>query len=135
MNTTDRPTDEGAKGLGGILNSLALAIDKMPENKAERPPEDEFALIAIVKACYKTRKYLAVLKQNGRRLSTEEMEIAKSWRTAASMLGNYDSTLATRLNSKAGYWQEEETWSSEAVDEAQTSLDAIDRSVQSKENR
>ena len=111
------------------LGAVAAIIDRLPVDKKDRSPDDEFALIAIVKAYYKTKSCFDKLKVTETVPRSERQEIFKAWETAGMMFGKFDSTLPSRLGAKAGYWNDPVTWSQGNADQVQAGLELIDRAL------
>lgn len=132
VNDSQLLEENGTRAMSLMFRAVAEAISKISPVRAEREPEDGFALDAAKKAYLKTTNYFAALRNKGTLSRREEIDIAKSWEATASMLGKYDPSLKPRLSAKATYWHEDGKWSAENVERAVSELETVRLAIASR---
>ena len=73
-------------------------------------------------AVLETQVYAASLGRGSRVNRTKEIELVSKWRNAAEGFYTLDGALAERLQLKAEYWTEPESWTDQEVHDAGIAL-------------
>jgi hypothetical protein len=85
----------------------------------------EAAIKALQTAALQTNVYDASLSRGEARNPAREIELVSLWSSAASGFYRLDPQLAERLQLKAEYWTDPESWTPEQVHSAHISLQQI----------
>ena len=90
-----------------------------------RGDRKETAIKALQTAALQTNVYDAMLSRGEARNSAREIELVSLWSSAATCFYRLDPDLAERLQLKAEYWTDPESWTPEQVHSARISLQQI----------
>jgi hypothetical protein len=102
----------------GVLRSVA-------GQKKETREQWKLAVSKLQEAVLQTRLYVSSLDRGNPIDRAEEQRLVALWSAAAGGFYTLDSTLAERLQLKAEYWTQPESWTSEQVREAGIALQHV----------
>lgn len=111
-----------------ILHFLSPLQDLLKTFQKERHYQNEkkeLALIAIQNALIETKKHLALTSEN----RGNEFYLANLWADASAKIRFYSSDLASRLNDKSKYWQDEFVWSKDIILDKKIDFESIEKEI------
>jgi hypothetical protein len=112
------------------MSMLAEAIEaagKWLERSDREMDRRDRAVEAVLKALNTTKAYIADSEDGRNRRRSSEHELVDLWTKAAAALRRDDPALARRLQLKAEYWAEPDSWSQNDIELARIRIRDIAR--------